>query len=53
MWRRTALALALLLAAALCRLPRRRQRGSEVVASFYPLQYVAERIVGCAPRSSA
>ena len=49
MWRRRSLALALLLAA---RRPAGRLRrpghaaGPEVVTSFYPLQYVAERIVG-------
>ncbi len=45
MWRMLALALALLLALPLTGCTPRRT-GSEVVVSFYPLQYVATRIVG-------
>ncbi len=45
MWRGTALVLAMLLALPLTGCSP-RPTGSDVVVSFYPLQYVAERIVG-------
>ena len=46
MWRRALLPLALLLPAATLSACAASSSDGEVVASFYPLQYVAERIVG-------
>ena len=52
MWRRGVAALALLPVVGVLASCAPLQRGPEVVASFYPLQYVAQRIVGDSARTT-